>query len=89
MWSHDGTELFYRTIGGALQVVKVDAGLNFKVLSRPTPLFQDHYFWYAWARQYDVMPDGKHFLFLKSETSQIDLNVVLSWASAVMKSTPK
>ena len=89
VWSRDGSELFYRTIGGALQVVKVDAGLNFKVLSRPTPLFADHYFWYAWARQYDVMPDGKHFLFLKNETSQIDLNVVLNWTGATTNRAPK
>ena len=81
-WSHDGTELYYRTLDGLLQGVKVDAGSSFKVLSRPVALTRDHFFWYGWARQYDVTPDGKHFLFLRNETIEIKLNVVLNWTNA-------
>ena len=81
-WSPDGRELFYQTIDGTMQVVKVDAGPVFKVLSRSTTLFQEHFYWYAWARQYDVTPHGKHFLFLQNEKSPIEMNVLVNWTGA-------
>jgi Tol biopolymer transport system component len=80
-WSRDGTELFFRALDGSLQVVKVETGADFRVASRPTVLFQNHYYSYPWARQFDVTPDGRHFIFLRSEVAEVNLNVVVNWMS--------
>jgi serine/threonine-protein kinase len=78
-WSHDGTELFYRTLDGSLLVVRVEAGTAFRVVARPTVLFQNHFYSYPWARQYDVTGDGRHFLFLRNEVAEVNLKVVVNW----------
>jgi Tol biopolymer transport system component len=88
-WSRDGSELFYRASDGSLVMVKVEAGATFRVVSRPTTLFQNHYYAYAWARQYDVAADGRHFLFLRNEAAEINLNVVVNWIAADQGGPPR
>lgn len=52
----------------------------------PRLLFQGIYF--ATGHYYDVMPDGKHFLFIK-ETGQgnqaTQINVVLNWTTELLQ----
>ena len=69
VWSRDGKELFYRGMtetGTKLVAARVDAGPSFRVLSR-TPLFSDQRFLVSFPHSnYDVTPDGKHFIFVRA-----------------------
>jgi Tol biopolymer transport system component len=81
IWSHDGREIFYRTEDGTVMSVPVktspvfEHGSPVRVMT-PVDTLRD------WANgpTYDVSPDGRRFLFIK--TSELDirsLNVVLNW----------
>ena len=61
----------------------MESGPEFRLLSRPQTLIRGGYFAYPWARQYDVLPDGNRFLFLRNENPITDLTVVLNWTHPV------
>jgi hypothetical protein len=54
--------------------------------SPPRPLFQ--FSCVQSGHDYDVMPDGQHFICIKepeSETKAMQVNVILNWASELEK----
>ena len=61
LWSHDGTELYYRA-GRAMMAVAVEPGASFSA-GRPELLFEGPYL-DDLARNYDLAPDGR-FLMIK------------------------
>ena len=61
-WSKDGTEIFYAR-GDAMIAARVTTSPGVRVLSREQ-MFTGSYLQYRWYRQYDLMPDGKHFLMI-------------------------
>ena len=61
LWSHDGTELYYRA-GRAMMTVPVETGASFTA-GRPELLFEGPYL-DDLARNYDLAPDGR-FLMIK------------------------
>ena len=61
-WSKDGTEIFYAR-GDAMIAARVTTSPGVRVLSREE-LFTGSYLQYRWYRQYDLMPDGEHFLMI-------------------------
>ena len=71
VWSRDGTELFYRT-EDHLMAVEVELGATFRA-GAPQPLFVDRHVRSSDLNnvnrvpQYDVAPDGQHFVMLQSE----------------------
>lgn len=67
VWSPDGTELFYRT-DEELMVVAVDATDGFRA-GRSRALFSDSYKRNAQNAQYDVAPDGEHFIMVSTSAS--------------------
>jgi serine/threonine-protein kinase len=76
MWSPQGGELFYRS-GPMMLVAEVRAGSTFEVLRR-TPLFSD----VAYAvdlthQEYDVTPEGGHFVMVRNLDSASYLTVIL------------
>jgi len=78
VWSRDGRQIFYRN-GDKLMAVPIETKPAFSA-GTPSLLFQGTYF--VTGHYYDVMPDGKHFIFIKEagqagKVSQI--NVVLNW----------
>jgi serine/threonine-protein kinase len=77
-WSPDGRELFYRT-GDRFEVVSVQIGPSFRVLSRPTTLFEGRYYAYPWQREYDVHPDGDRFVLFQYEEEETELTVIVNW----------
>jgi serine/threonine-protein kinase len=77
-WSTDGHELYYRS-GDSLLAVRVESRAAFRVVSPPRAILRGDYYAYPWARQYDVNPDGRHFLFLRFDTPVTDLTVVVNW----------
>ena len=75
-WSPDGRELFYFQ-GREFIAVRTSAEPDFKVISRRT-LFEGDFRLYRWQRQYDVHPDGKHFVMIE-DPSGGHLEVILNW----------
>ena len=79
LWSRKGDELFYRS-GPQWMVVAVKSGEPL-TLGDPRPLFSGDYFDGA-GISYDVSPDGRRFLMLKTSRlarSSNRLVVVLNW----------
>jgi serine/threonine-protein kinase len=77
-WSPDGRELFYRS-ADRFEVVSVEIGGAFRVLSRPRALFEGRYYAYSWQRQYDIDPTGNRIVLFRYEEEEIDMTVVVNW----------
>jgi Tol biopolymer transport system component len=64
VWARDGTELFFESEGG-LMAVAVDITSGFRA-DAPRALFEGRYVTGANAPNYDVAPDGEHFVFVRA-----------------------
>jgi eukaryotic-like serine/threonine-protein kinase len=82
VWSRDGRRLFYRG-DGRLLAATIRPGPAFEVVSRDTVLTDKYVFAGNPHANYDVMPDGKNFVFLEGESTG-DMVVVTNW-DAVMR----
>ncbi|HEX2721955.1 MAG TPA: protein kinase [Gemmatimonadaceae bacterium] len=83
VWSRDGRRLFFRDYDN-LQVAAVEPGPPFKVVS-VNVLFADTFVGRLQPHaNYDVSPDGSHFVFLK-ETDQPEAFVVYNWLTEVRR----
>jgi serine/threonine-protein kinase len=76
-WSRDGRELFYRS-GDRLMAAEVQSRPTFSVVRR-TELFRGLFGSNQYHAQYDVMPDGRHFVMTQGPAASSDLIVVLHW----------
>jgi len=78
-WSPDGRELYFRH-RDQLVAVAVTAGPEFRA-GRSTPILESRYETIEGARDYDVSPDGKGFVVIRSEgaVEPDRFNVVLNW----------
>jgi serine/threonine-protein kinase len=78
-WSKNGTELYYRR-ANQLVAVPITVGADFR-WGRPQVVFETRYETLDGARNYDVTPDGKSFVVVRSEgAADVDqFNVVLNW----------
>ena len=78
-WSRDGRELFYRH-GDALMAVSVDTGTSFRA-AKPRRLFAGPYRGESQEPAFDVSPDSRRFLMIKSDDAATlrQINVVLNW----------
>jgi serine/threonine-protein kinase len=80
LWRRDGGELFYRNLRGEMHATTIGRGPAF-THSPPTMLFalpelalQQYY------RSYDVHPDGKRFLMLRTGGGAVtSLSVIVNW----------
>jgi hypothetical protein len=81
VWSRDGRRLFYRG-DGMLMAATLRSGGTFAVASRDTVFTDSYVFAGNPHANYDVMPDGKHFIFLRGTTAG-DLVVVTNWDRAM------
>jgi serine/threonine-protein kinase len=71
VWSHDGRELFHRTLAGDLVAVPVSTSPTFS-MGTPRVLFPaGEYRSYLNHRQYDVSPDGQRFLMLRAVSGEL------------------
>ncbi len=75
-WSPDGDELFYMA-GEAIVAVQLAREPTLQVRSRKT-LFRGPYLQYRWYRQYDVAPDGQHFVMI-APPPRGDVDVITGW----------
>jgi eukaryotic-like serine/threonine-protein kinase len=89
-WAADGRELFYRRIGSgatdeddALMVTNVKAGAELS-FSPPRVLFKGRY-----ANGWDVLPDGRHFVFIKDFAQpRTAVTIVQNWFEELSRLVP-
>ena len=81
IWARDGRRLFYRG-DGRLMAAVLRPGATFEVASRDTVLVDNYVFAGNPHANYDVMPDGKSFVFLEGESTG-DMVVVSNWDAVV------
>src|SRR2546423_14963129 len=91
VWSHRGTELFYRDASGNLVVVGVNANLTFSVGRSTIRLPAAGYESSRYTPQYAVAPDGKRFLMIRPlETGSPDnIIVVENWVEELKAKVPR
>jgi hypothetical protein len=76
-WSPGGGELFYRN-GAALIAAQLQTGTGVEVMRRTRLLSEPAYATDLTHRVYDVMPDGRHFVFIRNLTGANHLTVTLN-----------
>jgi serine/threonine-protein kinase len=81
VWSRDGHRLFYRG-DGKLLAATIRPGPTFVVASRDTVLTDTYVFAGNPHANYDVMPDGTHFIFLHGANPG-EMIVVTDWDSVL------
>ena len=92
VWSPDGGELFYRSLDGTgLMVVPIDTEPAFTP-GDPELVFEGQYFNRA-QRTYDISPDGRRFLMIKTATqgdgdASPDIIVVQNWHQELLERVP-
>jgi Tol biopolymer transport system component len=95
LWARDGQELFYRSPKGAVMRVGISPGTSWKA-GTPTQLFEapSYVFDPRGQRSYDVSPDGKRFVMLKSSDASAPrataprIVVVQNWFEELKSKVP-
>jgi serine/threonine-protein kinase len=79
VWSRDGRELFYR-VGNSVVAAALSTTNGLEVVGR-TPLFEGTYVTWPYHADYDVAPDGRHFITVRRVEVVRDgqLVTVLNW----------
>ncbi len=77
-WSVDGGEIYYFQ-GREFIAVNVSTESQLRVVGRKK-LFEGDFRQYRWHRQYDIHPDGKHFVMIEDPPGG-HLEVILNWAT--------
>ena len=77
LWSRDGHTLYYWH-GTQVMAAQVATSPKFSVVGGPVLLFERNQ-GQGGHPPYDVTPDGKHFVMVKSASEEADLIVVLNW----------
>jgi hypothetical protein len=80
VWATSGHELYYRE-GDKLMPVGIQTTPNF-VSAKPTTLFSGYVRGAVGLPSYDVKPDGKRFVMMKTSeptAAPQQLNIVLNW----------
>jgi len=83
-WSRDGHTLFYR-VGNTLMAADLTTAPSFAVTGTRA-LFQGQYLTDGGTTNYDLAPDGKHFLMLQSVDGQAQAIMIYGWANELRKS---
>jgi serine/threonine-protein kinase len=91
VWNPNGRELFYR-IGDKMMAVEITMQPGFSV-GKPKVLFEGKYLPTPITfSNYDVSPDGRHFLMLKPSDQEAaastQINVVLNWFEELKRRVP-
>jgi eukaryotic-like serine/threonine-protein kinase len=87
-WNPNGSELFYR-VGDKMMAVEITRTPDV-TLSTPRMLFDQQYAFGAGITiaNYDVTPDGQHFIMVKDEAGAGRLNIVLNWLPELSRLAP-
>jgi Tol biopolymer transport system component len=85
LWSRDRREIFYRTEDGSVMSVAITVSVTPPYLRHAPPVrVVSPVNTLSGCQCYDVSPDGRRFLFVKSPEFDIrSLNIILNWDVAV------
>ena len=75
-WAPDGKSLYYLE-GIQFIEVRIATEPGLRILERK-PLFSGNFVQYRWMRQYDVHPDGEHFVMIENPPRG-DVEVITNW----------
>jgi hypothetical protein len=82
LWSRDGRELFYLSLGNLMMGVQVEPGPVWRTTT-PAQILKNQYFesGLGSARTFDISPDGRRFLMIKpgGDNAPQSLVVVQNW----------
>ena len=81
VWSRDGRRIFYRG-SGKLMAAEIRTTPSFSVIARDTVLADTYVFATNPHANYDVLPDGAHFVFLEPDHSS-EMVVVANWRAVL------
>ncbi len=81
VWARDGRRLFYRG-SGHLMAATIRPGPDFSIAARDSVLPDDFLFALNPHANWDVMPDGKHFLFLEPSDGGT-MTVTANWLAVL------
>jgi Tol biopolymer transport system component/tRNA A-37 threonylcarbamoyl transferase component Bud32 len=86
IWRADGKEIFYLAPDGTMMAVPVESGDNFFRPLPPKPLFQTR-LRPTRFRDYDVTPDGKHFILniTLADNGNEPITVIVNWPRLLRK----
>jgi eukaryotic-like serine/threonine-protein kinase len=93
VWARNGRELFYYIAPGKIMTVPVEPGASFKA-GTPQMVFEGPYPSVNNGLIYDVSPDGRRFLMIKTSESSAgassppQLVVVLNWLEELKQHVP-
>ena len=75
-WAPDNSTIYYFE-GRQLMAVSVETEPRLRVTGREV-LFEGNYVQYRWSRQYDIHPDGDHFILVKNP-ARGNVEIVTNW----------
>ena len=75
-WSPDGKHLYYFEGTNVIEV-SLETEPRLRVLNR-RKLFDGNYVQYRWSRQYDIHPDGTHFIMIKNPPRS-NIEIITRW----------
>jgi serine/threonine-protein kinase len=77
LWSRDGRKLFYRN-GEQLVAATYSTASGFTVTSRDV-LFAGNFAVHSFHPNFDVAPDGRHFVMIKQGDDETQVVVIVNW----------
>ena len=91
VWSRSGRELFFLDPDDRVTSVGVDTAAGFR-FGTPRTILERNYFEPTGVRSYDVSPDGRRFLMIKTtagpEGARAQVVVVLNWSEELKRRVP-
>jgi len=89
VWSRSGKELFYMN-GRKMMAVAIGARSELTI-GKPELLFEGDYAFAGYLADFDVTPDDRAFVMVRSEQSKswVQLNVVLNWFDELKRRVPR
>jgi len=88
VWSRDGRRLFYLA-GRRMMVATLTPPPNVRVQSRDSLFTAETFADFFAGAGYDVSPDGKSFLMLRTDDRHIQLVIALNWANSIAAKLPR
>ncbi len=88
VWAHSGEELFYRREQN-MMVVTVETQPTFKA-ETPRILFEGFpsTAYMNLGTNYDISPDGQHFVMVEASGFENEIHVVLNWFEELKRLVP-
>jgi eukaryotic-like serine/threonine-protein kinase len=83
VWRRDGGELFFRNGTGLYAVTIGSAGGAAPRIGHVVLLFQGPYRRNGRWAEYDVMPDGNHFVMVRNDATSLQLQVATRWTDVL------